>query len=407
MRIHTVKNGDTIWKIARRYSTPAAKIIEANALAEPDRLFIGQKLMIFTPTRTYTVRGGDTLEKIAIRFGTDTNSLIAGNPSLMGGDKIYPTQLLAIRYDTPRYGMGCANAYYYRGCGEDKLRLALPYLSYVTIASHIYKNKRLSELFSCSGAKSIISEAGVIPIMRVFSPEGSDSMKKCADSFISELVKAALGDGFGGVCISAPSLSRDMEFYSVFMFTLKRALMEHNLFLFAELDGNGDFEATAKISDIADVSVLNYQKACLSEIPSFESGEKRILTRFAELGECQKVLIDINSSAYENGTEMELSEAFRLAEKSGAPIIYDEDTMLCRFTRKKYTGGRCHESTVIYEAPENEKAKLDLIGELGYMGVSFDLGRVLPSSLMCFYTSFSMGKNRFQQTEKLPPCNLE
>ena len=43
--------------------------VENNGLVNPDRISVGQKLLILTPTRTYTVRGGDTLEKISRRFG--------------------------------------------------------------------------------------------------------------------------------------------------------------------------------------------------------------------------------------------------------------------------------------------------------------------------------------------------
>ena len=69
MVIHTVKSGETLYKISKLYGVSPAKIIENNGLRHPDRLSVGKKLLILTPTKSYTVRGGDTIERIARRFG--------------------------------------------------------------------------------------------------------------------------------------------------------------------------------------------------------------------------------------------------------------------------------------------------------------------------------------------------
>ena len=99
MIIHTVQPGDTIFKIARQYSTSPMKIIENNELLNPDKLAVGQKLLILMPTRTYTVRGSDTLYRIAERFGVKYTSLLSANPYLSGTDRIYPGQILTITYN--------------------------------------------------------------------------------------------------------------------------------------------------------------------------------------------------------------------------------------------------------------------------------------------------------------------
>ena len=85
MNIHTVKPGETIFKIAREHSSSPMKIIENNDLENPDRLSVGQELLILNPTRTYTVRGADTLDKIKDRFKVEKEKLHAYNPYLSGG----------------------------------------------------------------------------------------------------------------------------------------------------------------------------------------------------------------------------------------------------------------------------------------------------------------------------------
>ena len=47
MIIHTVKTGDTVFNIARKYGVAPHKIIENNELLNPDRLTVGEKLLIF------------------------------------------------------------------------------------------------------------------------------------------------------------------------------------------------------------------------------------------------------------------------------------------------------------------------------------------------------------------------
>ena len=51
-RVHVVVKGDTLWAIARKYYGPGAKrgqvqgIIDANPGINPDRIFVGQKIIV-------------------------------------------------------------------------------------------------------------------------------------------------------------------------------------------------------------------------------------------------------------------------------------------------------------------------------------------------------------------------
>lgn len=55
MRIHIVRPGDTLWKLAKRYNVPLQRLIDANPLIrDPDNLVVGMKVRI--PTGGVPVR---------------------------------------------------------------------------------------------------------------------------------------------------------------------------------------------------------------------------------------------------------------------------------------------------------------------------------------------------------------
>lgn len=75
---YTVRAGDTLWELSRRYGTTVDAIKSLNGLTS-DALYIGQVLKIPTSTMPsyfeYTVRAGDTLWELAQRFGTTVDEI--------------------------------------------------------------------------------------------------------------------------------------------------------------------------------------------------------------------------------------------------------------------------------------------------------------------------------------------
>ncbi len=72
---HTVKKGDTLSSISRKYSISINELKEFNNL-KSTKLKLGQQLILKrTEPRTYTVRKGDNISKIARKFGIDVDKL--------------------------------------------------------------------------------------------------------------------------------------------------------------------------------------------------------------------------------------------------------------------------------------------------------------------------------------------
>lgn len=95
-----VRTGDTLWAIAREYGTTVEAIARENRIADPNRIFAGERLRITLPARSsgeeiYTVRRGDTPISIAGKFGVTLSALEDRN-GLERGETIYAGDKLSI-----------------------------------------------------------------------------------------------------------------------------------------------------------------------------------------------------------------------------------------------------------------------------------------------------------------------
>lgn len=105
---YTVQSGDTLGRIAQRFGTTVAELLRLNNIANADMLKVGQTLTIpgssggaavTAPTggqsRTYEVQRGDTLLSIARRFGLTVKDLQTAN-NIANPDRISVGQKLII-----------------------------------------------------------------------------------------------------------------------------------------------------------------------------------------------------------------------------------------------------------------------------------------------------------------------
>ncbi len=75
---HVVAKGDTVYGIARRHGVPLRALIDANRLAPPYTLVIGQVLVVPT-VRQHRVSKGETVYSIARRYDVDLRELVRLN----------------------------------------------------------------------------------------------------------------------------------------------------------------------------------------------------------------------------------------------------------------------------------------------------------------------------------------
>lgn len=85
--------------IAARFQTTVPRLVSLNHIADPDRIYTGERLQVPTAggsgSGVYTVRPGDTLWEIAQRYGTSVSDLAQANHITDPG-LIYPGEALRI-----------------------------------------------------------------------------------------------------------------------------------------------------------------------------------------------------------------------------------------------------------------------------------------------------------------------
>lgn len=104
---YTIKRGETLWEIARKYGTTVQEVANINNIQNPNLIFPGQTIRILTNTTVrgeetrgtgdiiYTVQRGNTLSGIAQSYNVTVNHILELN-NIQNPNLIYPGQKLRI-----------------------------------------------------------------------------------------------------------------------------------------------------------------------------------------------------------------------------------------------------------------------------------------------------------------------
>ncbi len=98
---YTVRPGDSLTALAQRYGITLEQLAAANNLTVTTRLIVGQQLVIPVAAPqpgalgTYRVQPGDTLSSIAVRFRTTVQNLVALN-GIANINRVFVGQVLVV-----------------------------------------------------------------------------------------------------------------------------------------------------------------------------------------------------------------------------------------------------------------------------------------------------------------------
>ncbi|MFB7637667.1 C40 family peptidase [Peribacillus butanolivorans] len=100
---YTVKSGDSLWKISNNFKVSVSEIKTQNKLTS-DTIYVGQALQIAdskpstneTSNQKYTVKSGDSLSSIAKKYNTTTTNLLSLNPQISNPNSIKVGQVVNV-----------------------------------------------------------------------------------------------------------------------------------------------------------------------------------------------------------------------------------------------------------------------------------------------------------------------
>ena len=379
MKIHTVRGGETLYSIARRYSVPATKILSDNGLVG-DRLTAGDELLILTPTRTVTVRGGDTIDSISKRFDVKARAIFSQNPSLKGRHKLHPGQILTVKQDTAYIGAGSALGVIRKGCNRDMLSQSLPYMTYAVIdAGIITDTARLT--FDPTYARDMAKNEGKITILGI-KDKGDGIFLSSMDAWnavIDSLITLAKTHGFAGIRISSDAPRYKNDTFCEFILEMRKRFIGCDMLLFTEIHG----PEAAEVSELSDGAILSID--CVQKIDEANGA----LRKFASSAESSKVFVSLPSVLPLGESEISVDEAKHLCYRCGKSLKTDSDSLLSEFDYTRYRIGVGETHKISFPSLRYIKSTLETLCELGFIGFAFDVDSRPTSYLTMFNAMFA------------------
>ena len=422
MELYTVKRGDTVYQIARRFSVSADSIVFANQLQDPDVLAVGQALIIPNRETRHTVRRGDTLYALARNYGVTLPRLLAANPQITNPDRIYPGQTVVI----PEVGQkprGITVNGYMTDASEETLNASLPYLTFLSPFS--FRTDTLGNLTPTFHLDTALSggqrTANLLTLTNLPEEGGFSSQiahailtdQTAQDAFLDNTEALLRQGGWYGVNVDFEYVYQfDRDSYNQFLDRLTRRLHRLGYIVVTALapklseDQQGllysahDYAAHGQIADY--VVLMTYEWGytrgpAMAVAPA--NMVRRVLDYATDVIPAGKILMGVPNYGYDwtlpfvQGTSarsLTNVEAVTLAGQVGAAIQFDE-TAQAPFFRYRDGDGRQHE--VWFEDARSLWAKYALVNEYGLAGVSFwNLNNLFRANFLVLESMFQVEK---------------
>ncbi len=129
MQIHIVRQGETVWSIARLYGVSPQRIIQDNGLGGQGYLVVGQALLILIPETVHTVKEGESLFSVSRLYGISEIEIMQKNPATVVSGVIYPGEQLVIYYRDEGNVPINIYGYVYTNVNDITIKKALPFVS--------------------------------------------------------------------------------------------------------------------------------------------------------------------------------------------------------------------------------------------------------------------------------------
>lgn len=402
MKIHVVREGETIQSIADLYGIPAEFILVVNGITATGNLVPGQTIVITFPEKTYIVKNGDTLMNIADKNNVTVLELLRNNPNLSGRQHIYPGETLIISYGRKLRKIttnGYASAYISR----DTLIKTLPYLTFLSVLGYrVIGNGEITDIDDTEILQ--LSKAyGVTPllILTTLSTLGQTNVENAftilnnevyTDRLIDNLVTLIKKKGYYGINITYESLSNlTLHAFEIFNTKTFNRFKKEGLYFLVTISPNIIFTTTeitfekidySKIATQSDgLIVLNYLWSNFLGPPAPVASIAKInefLDYLSPLVLPGKLALGLPLIAYDwelpytiglsKASSLSLDSAIVLAKQNNAIIQFDNTSQTPFYTYNIQTSGIPIEHVVWFVDARSMDASLKVITARGLNG---------------------------------------
>jgi spore germination protein len=422
-----VQRGDTIFSIAQKYGISPDEIVRENQWPDPNRLVVGQSLIIPTPFRRYTVRAGDSLYTIARRFNVTPEAILSSNP-IPAPYVIYPGQVLIIPSFSKMYGKIDVNAYIEPATPDRDIPIVesvAPHLTYLSIFS--YRVKEDASLEPPQDDRAVIRTAldnKIAPMMVItnfsegnFSPEIASAIltsRELQDKLFQNVLSVMKDKGFRVLNIDFERIKPEQRnLYNRFLRRITDFMHQNNILVSTALapkasdlttgawHGAHDYAAHGQIVDF--VIIMTYEWGWsggpprpVSPLPEVEKVIRFAVSQIPS----RKIMMGMNLYGYdwtlpyvEGGKfarAISPQTALQIALNNNAAIQYDQEAKAPFFT---YWDGEGNEHIVWFEDARSVRARFNLVKKYGLKGVSYwVLGHDFPQNWLVLENLFTVNK---------------
>ncbi|MZP30425.1 LysM peptidoglycan-binding domain-containing protein [Heliobacterium undosum] len=423
MFIHVVRPGENLFAIARLYGIRPEEIERINQLPNPERLLIGQAILIPVAIRTHTVAAGESLYAIARRYGVTVQALARAN-NLAPSAILSPGTVLTI---PPRVRRPVDVNAYLETMGETGARLTRDvgfFLTYLSLFS--YRVNAAGDLSTLNAGPPVEAAlaAGVAPIMTITNFEDGTFSSEIARAVLSSLeVQNRLFDNierilraqrYRGINVDFEYLfPADRELYNRFLRRLVARFRPQGYLLSTALAPKTsptqagtlyeahDYPVHGQLMDFVVLMTYEWGWSGGPPLPVAPIPQVRAVLDYAvTVIPSTKIMLGAPLYGYDWtlpyvprgqwAQSIDPQEAIRRAVQYNTVIQYDS-TAQAPFFRYTDANGRQH--IVWFEDARSAQAKFDLIRAYNLRGISYwRLGNNFPQNWPLLFDNFVIRK---------------
>jgi len=418
--IYTVRPGDSVYRLATRYGITTNDIVYINQLSNPDRLAIGQALIIPVDYFEYTVRRGDTLYNIARRNNTSISRILEANPLIKNPSSIYIGQTIRIPTTGNILRSIDVNGYAFPNIREESLEEALPNLSFLSLFS--YQIREDGSLVPINDSNLITKawNSNTKPFMvitNIGESGGFDSDLvseilyniEVQDILIENIVRILNEKQYAGLDIDFEYVyPSDREAYNRFLEKVSNRIKPLGYILTTALAPKisrtqqgllyeaHDYEVHGRVADHVIIMTYEWGYTYGPPLPVAPINEvERVLRYAVSVIPSRKILMGIPNYGYDwtlpyvpgsRATALSNLQAMNLAINTGSTIQFDERSQAPFFNYYDENGKR---HVVWFDDARSLTARLKLVEKYNLGGVSYwtinRLYRTLWATLRALY----------------------